>query len=83
MWAGSPLAANVVDAFGELVAADESLSKPLHLARLASISLKFSDTRRALDYARKALRATLDRSDAAANQARALAHAVSQKLLAE
>ncbi len=83
VWAGSPLAANVVDAYGELVAADESPSKPLHLARLASIALKFCDQRRSLDYARKALRATMDRSDAVANHARALAQAVSQKLLAQ
>jgi hypothetical protein len=83
VWTGSPLAANVVDAFGEIVAPDESLSKPLYLARLASIAMKFADHARALDYARKALKASIGRSDDVGKQANAIAMAVSQKLLSQ
>lgn len=83
VWSGSPLAANVIDAFAELTAKDESLSKPLYLARLASISAKCGEQTRALDFARTALRSAVGKTDDAATQAQTLAMSVTRTLLGE
>jgi hypothetical protein len=81
VWTGSPLAANVIDAFQELVNADTSDMRPLHFARLASVAVKFSDQGRALTLTRQALRESMGRNDAIATQANQIAMALSQRLL--